>query len=206
MSHPNKIIKQIQILRKRGRSINEIVSALGIAKSTVQRHTAKIKLSERALARIGERLRTSTILSQNEWQSAKQNAIKTVGYISSKEAKIVAVCLYWAEGNKSDFSLINSDPHLIRTFVNVIRKEFNVSNDQIVISLRVYEDLSVQKCKSFWSCVTGVRLADQTSVEVLKGRKSGKLEHGMCRVRVRRGGRLLKLIRSLAEQIARTVE
>ena len=37
-----------------------------------------------------------------------------------------------------------------------------------------------------------IRLDKNTSVDVLEGRKKGKLTYGMCRVRIRKGGLLLK--------------
>lgn len=65
------------------------------------------------------------------------------------------------------------------------------------ISIRIYEDLDKEKCIIYWLSITGLRREQLISVNVLQGKKIGKLEYGMCRVRVKKGGNLLKKIKAI---------
>lgn len=122
---------------------------------------------------------------------ARQAATKLLPRLNLKELQILVAALYWAEGSKRDFSFCNTDPRMVRVFVNGLRKGFGIRDENIKISIRVYEDLDVAKCLEFWSRVTGIKLGSETGVEVLYGRKNGKLLHGMCRVRVKNGGKFV---------------
>lgn len=112
----------------------------------------------------------------------------------------MAATLYWAEGAKKDFGLSNTDPALIKVFLYILRSVFGVEEERIVVSLRLYEDLNKRECLAFWSNLTGLKLDNTTSVTVLKGSKNGKLKYGMCRIRVRKGGNLLKEFFSIIKQ------
>jgi len=84
---------------------------------------------------------------------------------------------------------------MVALFIHVLRNIFNIHNNDLKISLRIYEDVDIKECMGFWSKIVGFTLTlKNISINVLHGRKKGKLPHGMCRVRVRKGGLLLKKI------------
>jgi hypothetical protein len=62
------------------------------------------------------------------------------------------------------------------------------------ISVRIYEDLDREICLDFWSKVVGIEKEKFVNVNILPGKKQGKLLYGMCRVRVTKGAPLLKEI------------
>ena len=103
---------------------------------------------------------------------------------------------------RKTFGLSNTDPNLIRVFVNCLEDVFKVDKTRLRISARTYEDLDKEKCLDFWSQITGVRKDNFVSVNILAGKKKGKLEHGMCRVRVLKGGDILKKIVAVNKVIA----
>ena len=59
------------------------------------------------------------------------------------------------------------------------------------------EDLDKDKSLSFWSQVVNIPKDKFIGVNVLVGKKKGKLEHGMCRVRVLKGGDILKKVKGI---------
>ena len=65
------------------------------------------------------------------------------------------------------------------------------------INLRIYEDLNQKKACNFWSKVVGVSQKRIMYVDILKGKKNGKLKYGMCRVRVIKGAYFLKLLNAI---------
>jgi len=130
---------------------------------------------------------------QERWQQKRktikeirslEEAKKLIKVLSYKEKLILLSALYWGEGSKKDFGLSNTDPNLIRTFVNCLKDVFKIEDTRLRISIRIYQDLDREKCLEFWSKVTGVRKDNFVSINVLEGKKKGKLEYGMCRVRV----------------------
>ena len=139
-----------------------------------------------------ERRNASKILSERKRAIAIQRAEALIGRPDDRMFAVMGASLYWAEGSKSDFSFSNSDPSMIRLFLYILRTIFSVADKDIVISIRIYEDLNKKKRLAFWSETTGIQLDKSTSVSVLSGFKKGKLIYGMCRVRVRKGGLLLK--------------
>ncbi len=193
--------KKITHLRRRGRSIKEISKILNVSKSTVSRHVRAVSILPAYKKRLLERQNTSKERFRRDLEEAKRRAEIKLPNLTQKDLVIVLSSIYWAEGNKKDLTLTNTDPEMIRTFIYILKKVFYVSEEKITISLRIYEDLDKKKCLEFWSRVTGVKLSNKTTVSVLTGRKNGKLNYGMCRVRVKKGGKLLKEIFSIISRI-----
>jgi hypothetical protein len=135
-------------------------------------------------------------------KQALKDAQKVVGNLSRKEKILFLSALYWGEGSKKDFGLSNTDPELIRVFINGLREVFNISEERLRISIRIYEDMDKEKCLDFWSQVVGVPKESFINIDVLFGKKKGKLQYGMCRVRVAKGGDLLKQIKGVNRTIA----
>lgn len=132
---------------------------------------------------------------------AKIRANKFIKTLSDKEKIIFLSALYWGEGNKKDFILINTDPNLIKVFIEGLTHFFDVKKEDLKISIRIFEDLDRNECLKYWSKITGVPGDKFIAVNILKGKKKGKLSYGMCRVRVKKGGDLLKYILALKKRI-----
>ena len=69
-----------------------------------------------------------------------------------------SICLY----NRIDFSKSS-----------LLKKLFRISQEDLRVSIRIYEDLDRNKCLQFWSKITGTSVNDFVSVNVLKGKKKG---------------------------------
>lgn len=196
-----KLVQKIKFLRTRGRSIPEISNILTISKSTALRYSNTVSILPAYRKRWLERRNASKIKSQRHVEEAKRDAEIKLPNITNKDLIVIFSSLYWAEGNKRDLVLTNTDPKMIGVFIYILRKIYNISNDDLSVSLRIYEDLDKKRCLKFWSKITGITLNNKTTVSVLIGHKNGKLNYGMCRVRVKKGGRLLKEIFSIINRI-----
>ncbi len=115
-----------------------------------------------------------------EWdeQDAERSLVFEISYKDYlvSEKLLFLSALYWAEGSKKDFGLSNTDPELIKIFVEGLRKVFKIDNKRFRISIRIYEDLDSEKSLAFWSKITGVAKKDFVSVNTLRGKKNGKLQ------------------------------
>jgi len=196
-----KIIRKIKTLRKRGFSLSEIRKETKLGHGTVHRYTKDVQILPRYqkawLAKRGGSSKRKKIAEERAMSDAK----KIISSLSGKEKTIFLSALYWGEGNKTDFILSNSDPDLIGVFVKGLREVFKISNNNLRVSIRIYEDLNKNECLRFWSKIVGIKPEEFLSVNVLKGKKKGKLSYGMCRIRVKRGVNMLKYITAIKKEI-----
>lgn len=188
------IIEQIKLLRGRGFSIPEISKELSVPKTSVYHHAKNVRiLPEHFKEWMGKRggsTKRMLIAKQKAYEEGKY-LIQNLTY----REKLLFICaLYWGEGSKGDLGLSNTDPELVKVYINGLKELFQVSENDLRISIRIYEDLDRKLCLQFWSDITGVPVNKFVSVNVLRGRKIGKLKYGMCRVRVTKGGKILKKI------------
>lgn len=198
-------LSQIKYLRSRGYSVPEISKIVGISKSTVLRHIEGVKILLRYRARWLARRNASKIISERNWSLAYQEAEKVTKVISKRDLLLIIASLYWGEGAKADLSFCNTDPNMIRVFMHAMRRVFNIQNDDFKVSIRIYEDLDENECIRFWSKIVGIPLKGRVSINVLKGSKQGKLKYGMCRVRIKRGGLILKRISAIIKKVGEFV-
>ncbi len=189
-------------LRRQGKSIPEIHKEIGVAKTTVQRYVKGISIPTKYLKRLKEKQGGSKARAVALRENVLQEARKKIGSLSSRDKFFLLLGLYWGEGAKKDFSVINSDPLLIQTFVSCL-DSLEISRDRLDISLRIHQDISLEKAKKFWIDRVGIPGAQVKSVEVIEGKKKGKLQYGMCRVRVRSGIRERLLIQGAIEILGR---
>lgn len=185
-------IEKIRSLRSQGYSLPEISQLVATPKTTVFRYIQGVEILPEYLANWAGKRGGSKKKKLLEERKALEEGKEIVEIPSQKEKLLFIAALYWAEGSKRDFSLSNTDPDLIRLFVNGLRDIFHISDERFRISVRIYEDLDRGKCLSYWSDIVDVPVKHFVGVNILKGKKKGKLAYGMCRVRVTKGGLLLK--------------
>jgi hypothetical protein len=197
MAYSNYVIEQVQNLRRKGFSIPEISRMCSLSPSTVLRYAGSTAILPEYLERWRARKNSSKVRCETNWSIAREFVNTSIDQINETSLLLVIASLYWAEGAKRDFSFCNSDPKMIAVFVEGLRKLFSLDNSEFTISLRLFEDLDIQKSIKFWSEVVGFNLDNRAYINIQKGSKIGKLEYGICRVRVRKSGLLLKKIKSV---------
>lgn len=98
--------------------------------------------------------------------------------------------------------LSNTDPLLIKFYVSSLRQIFGIKNNQLRVSIRIYEDMNKNDCLNFWSNLIYLPEDKFQNIYILKGKKQGKLKYGMCRIRVAKGGDYLKQIIAINKIVA----
>lgn len=191
-----KQIKIITKLRQRGHSLPEIQRFTGHGKGTIFKYIQGVQILPEFFEYWKSRRRSSTYRMMEETKRAETEARAIIQDSNRINRVLIASCLYWAEGTKKDFSLSNTDPELIKVFIQCLG-EFGVKKKDLRVTIRVYEDLDIPLAIKYWAHVVGIPKGRISNVNVLKGKKKGKLKYGMCRIRVIKGGYLLKIIRSI---------
>lgn len=193
-------IRKIVNLRKTGHSLNEIKSVVNRGYGTIFRYIKDVEVlpeyeQEWKVKRGGSRKK-----SKKDWQDAHDKAVTLVGDFGLKERMLVLSCLYWGEGNKREFNVINSDSTLIKVIVSCL-EDLGVSRDEIKVSLRLFSDINKTEAVNFWTKELNLTKNSITKFEIIEGKKKGKLKYGMCRVRIKKGGKHFKLIMSMIDLI-----
>jgi hypothetical protein len=199
-----EVKSEIKKLRSQGWSLPELRRKFGIGNGTVMRYIQGVEILPEYKDFWLQKRKSSVnrkVLAENK---AYNKALKTITSLKDKERELILASLYWGEGGKGDFNLTNTDPDLIRVFVKGLTEIYNIPVSKIRLSLRLYEDLDRDKCIDYWSQITGVPKENYRSVNVLVGKKLGKLMYGMCRLRIEKGGDMLKYLKALRRRIIET--
>ena len=178
--------ERLVMLRKQGKSIPEISKETGTSITTVQRHIKGVQIPREFQIRLRERQGGSKDRAKGLCLNIEADVKRLLARVSRRDYLFLLVGLYWGEGTKKDFSVINSDPLLIQTLIYCL-KILKIPTSRLSLSLRVHTEVSVPEAKKFWARTTGLPERRIERIEVIEGKKKGKLPYGMCRVRVRSG-------------------
>lgn len=74
---------------------------------------------------------------------------------TSKESFLfgLGLGLYWGEGTKrnpSQVRLGNTDPHLVRTFLNFLREFYRIDNSRLRFAIQIFTDMDQKREEKFW--------------------------------------------------------
>jgi transcriptional regulator with XRE-family HTH domain len=153
--------EQARALRRQGKTYDEIVSALGVSKSSVSlwvrdlpkpppgpEHTRMM-----AEARWGPYRRKRDISRQR----TKLAAAQEVGRMTDRELFLVGVGLYWAEGTKAKpprrcerVTFINSDPDMITLYLAWLDL-LGVERGRLRFAVSIHESADVPAAESSWA-------------------------------------------------------
>ncbi len=195
------VIDKIISLRETGHSLPEIRKITGKGSSTVFKYIQGVKVLSKYEDILRIKQGGSAGRAKKKWEEASVRARSLIGTITERDRLFILTCLYWGEGTKKrDLSLNNSDPVLIKTFVRCLNS-IGVSKKDLRITLRIYEDIDRAAAINFWSRLLEIPKNKILGVNLMFGKKKGKLKYGMCRVRVTKGGSYFKLIMSMIDLI-----
>jgi predicted transcriptional regulator len=182
-------------LRKEGLSLKQIASQLNVSKSSVSIWVRNIVLSHEQKMKLSPSLGGNTYTRDHfqkirkEYQKEGRELIKNC----NKEF-IAGLMLFWAEGSKDRGSVIfsNSNPHMIKFFLNFLCKYFNIDKNIIAFSFQWYSgnSLTFLKVRDFWLDTLGLteknlrRCYVDNRYPMAPGRKKDKLMYGVGRLRI----------------------
>lgn len=188
-------------LRKSGKSYNFISRELEIPKGTLSdwfkdlKWSTKIKQKNERLAyrRTLERIQKFVKSNKKKWFEWRKNhslaAVQEYKDFKGKPLFIAGLMLYWSEGDNGlktyNTRLSNTDPRMIRLFIDFAIKFLKVDVKDIRIALILYPDLDEKICKRFWSRQTKISTNQFYKIQYIKGHHPTKrLNYGICMVRV----------------------
>lgn len=193
-------IKKIRELRETGHSLNEIKKVVNRGYGTIFRYVKDVPIPLKYKKILEVKRGGSKSKSLKDWSDSRAKASEIISSFNFKEKMIVLSCLYWGEGNKTELNIINSDPTLIKVVLQCL-KELGIKKDELKFGLRLFEDIDKNTAVNFWSKFLKIPKKSIKFFEIKNGKRTGRLKYGMCRLRVKSGGKYFKLIMSMIDLI-----
>jgi len=191
-------------LRKKGLVYSEIQKKLkiNIPKSTLSTWFKGLKISKEAQLRINNTcslklkkaheaaLKTKKIKRKKYFNDLKKKVSHLLKYLNNIDiAKIALAVLYLGEGaktRKGSLMLGNSDPKIIKLFLDLLRKCYKIDESKFRCTLQCRSDQDISKLEKFWSEITGISLEQFYKARIdprSVGNKTKKIDYkGVCRI------------------------
>lgn len=101
---------------------------------------------------------------------------------------VAGLTLYLCEGNKKDYTkldLANTDPKIIKFFIQWMAKFLDVPKEKIKVTLHLYENMDIEREKGFWRNELGIQETQFYKPSIRKLKKSSfsypePYRHGTC--------------------------
>lgn len=213
------------LLRKQGKSYSEIMETVPVSKSTLSLWLRNVGLSKKqaqvfsikkhqAQLRGGAARKTDRIERTAVIGTETRNLI---GTLSARERLLIGTALYWAEGAKEksyrpsarlDFA--NSDPAMVRFYVNWLRNALGVLDVDIQVMLHIHENriAEMDSFNKFWLKTTGLKTSNlvkpiiKKHIPKTKRHNIADTYHGLVAIRVRRSTILNRRVQGCINAIA----
>ena len=151
-------------LRKKGKSINQIVKELGYSKASVsvwvrdivltKSQKNKLSLNGRSVESIEKRRINRLANEYLKTRKIIENAKKEITNLSKEDLKLIGIILYVGEGAKTSkgvVSLTNADPDVVRIAMKFFREICNVPEYKFRAHIHTFENADVEKTEKYWS-------------------------------------------------------
>lgn len=187
-------------MRKLGKSYREIYEELRIPVSTLSDWFNKEEWSSKIrahLATMSQEKSTARIVGLGKirgehlaraYEAARKEARKEFDLLKYDPLFISGIMLYWGEGTKNPkqgVKLTNSDPKMIKFYVEFLRKSCRIPIEKIKAYVLIYPDIEEKTGRAYWSKMSGLPWENFTKSIVIQGRHATRrLGWGVCTVSV----------------------
>lgn len=159
------------LLRRKGKSYNDIVEILGISKSTLSLWLRNIKMPMTIKKKFWNKTRNTWARNITKFNKERskiaiqkaeqiQNlAIKNIKRVSKKELLLIGSALYWAEGfKKSRWEVVfsNSDPLMIKLIMRFFREICKIKEIKFHATVQIHPNTTSQKSINYWSKIVKI--------------------------------------------------
>ncbi|MEK7568865.1 MAG: helix-turn-helix domain-containing protein [Patescibacteria group bacterium] len=157
------------VLRREGRSIKEIARIVGVSKASISVWVRDIVLNKKQLSVLKAKGFSSEVIEKRrhkrlENEQVKREAIATLAQkdiknISTRDLRIIGLCLYWGEGGKihqGSARISNSDPAVIKVMMRFFREICLVEEKKFRGHIHVHSHLGTLEAEKYWSGISGI--------------------------------------------------
>lgn len=197
-----------QALRRMGLSYKEIAAVIPVHKVTLSGWCSDIELTAEQTARLAAKrpvlaMRHSLGADRRMRARSERARVRSAGALEARALLTdplwrAGVVAYWAEGGKKDhLRFANSDPALVRVFMNWAEDYLGLTIDRFTIALHLHAGQDDAERREFWSWQTGIPLSQFRKTFIKPegtGHRKNNLYAGTASIRVTRSGALLQRV------------
>ncbi|OGN10190.1 MAG: hypothetical protein A3J46_04755 [Candidatus Yanofskybacteria bacterium RIFCSPHIGHO2_02_FULL_41_11] len=194
--------KAVELRLEENLSYSAICQKLKVPKSTLSYWLKEYPLSRERILELkkegwskGEASREKFRVTMREKRENKERKIydtyvKKMDKLPTEAFFVAGLTLYLAEGSKRDYSriaLANTDPGIIKFFINWMVRFLKVDRRKLKAELHLYENMNIRQEEEFWR--KEIQFSDKQffKPQVRKLKKSSfsykeSFRHGTCRI------------------------
>ncbi len=186
------------ILRKQGQSYSQIRKILKVSKSTLSLWLRDYPLPKQRIRELRdwneqriEKCRETKRKKKEERLKKIYNEQKRFIFpLTKRELYLAGLFLYLGEGSRfkeAMLSVSNTNPSVIKFFINWLVKSLNVPKNRLKIHLHLYQDMNISKEIKFWSEILNFPISQFNKPYIKKTsakniNHKGSFGHGTCNV------------------------
>ena len=174
------LVNKARIYRKRGLSLRAIEKQINVPNSTISKWVRDIKSPNYFYK--NARL-------QEKKHKDKESFLFNHYSIDINQAKIFVSLLYWCEGSKYPSSncvaFSNSDPSMMKTFIQLLRKGFSIDEKKFRVRLQLHSTHNKEKENNYWSELLGIPLVQfgKPTITIPKNKRKRLNYRGTCTIK-----------------------
>lgn len=178
--HSDDLVLKIRERRKQGISLRNLEKEFGIANTTISRWVRDIYSKEPNFLKA----RISELAYKSQFRPEVQQL-----RVDKTSARILASLLYWCEGSKypasNQLAFSNSDATMVKTFLELLRKGFTISEKNLRVHLQLHTTHNVKAVTKFWSKLLNIGKGKFYKPTLTKPTKSMKRRNyvGTCTIK-----------------------
>lgn len=175
-----QIVKKARQARKDGLSLRAIEKIINVPNSTISKWVRDIQSTNHFYK--NARL-------QEKKQKDKEISLFKNYLVDRNQAKIILSLLYWCEGSKYPSSncvaFSNSDLSMMRTFIKLLRKGFDIDEKKIRVRLQLHSTHNIKKENIFWSKLLKIPLIQfgKPTITTPKNKRKRLDYRGTCTIK-----------------------
>lgn len=184
-------------LYKQGLSYSQISQKLLVSKSTLSEWFKSDSITDEIKKTNRSKRHTASAANLTAVNFRRKAGLAVVYENARKEAELeferykndslftAGICLYWGEGDKvsrNGFRVANSDPRLLKVFIQFLIKFCNAKKSRIRASILAYPDHDAIQIKEYWKSNLDLTEEDFTKTIFLKrrGKENVRKGSGVC--------------------------
>jgi transcriptional regulator with XRE-family HTH domain len=162
MGHGGKFVERERAreLRALSWTLQEIADELGVAKGSVSVWVRDVEFTPKPRNRghSGHQPHPLHVKKLAEIEQCRVEAEAEYGDMSVDQLDAFALGLYAGEGAKTPgaVSMANTNPLLLRLFVDWLRRNFEIQEDRLRARLYLHEGLDLDAATAYWSAATSI--------------------------------------------------
>jgi hypothetical protein len=151
--------EKARALRAAGRTLLDIATELGVAKSSVSVWVRDVPFEPKARRQsVNRRPHPQHLAKLAEIEECDRAGVERIGTLSDQAFLAAGAALYAGEGSKtqSKVTFANTDPRMITYFCAWLRRFFVIDESRLRVRVYLHQGLDIDAAEKFWSELTGV--------------------------------------------------